>query len=83
MANELQELKDLIQQLGDENRQLQERNAADSSPTDFDPLSPVDFEPNVIPPERLLYIPRERKCPLFRGTAGIPVEDWTEEMRAT
>lgn len=32
--------------------------------------------------EHLLYIPREKKCPVFRGTSGIPVEDWIEEVRA-
>lgn len=34
-------------------------------------------------PERLFYVPRERKCPLFRGNPGIVVVEWIEEVRAS
>ena len=88
MATELQELRDLVQQLRAEKEQLlQEQLAANSLPSDSDPGRPTDSQNSVsnnpLPIERLFYIPRERKCPTFRGTSGIPVEDWNEEMRAT
>lgn len=61
MANELQELRDLVAQLRSENDQLQDRAAASTSNTDG---STSQINPND-PLERLVYIPRERKCPFF------------------
>lgn len=91
MASE-QELRDLVQRLQAENELLQ--NAMAASPANVNTTgSNADSvlltetsnagPYNVATAERLLYIPRERKCPFFRGTAGIPIEDWVEEIRAT
>lgn len=33
--------------------------------------------------ERLLYLPRERKCPVFRGTSGIGIDEWVDEVQAS
>lgn len=33
--------------------------------------------------ERVFYIPRERKCPIFRGSTGIGINDWVEEVQAS
>ncbi|CAL9687175.1 unnamed protein product [Knipowitschia caucasica] len=88
MATE-QELRDLVQQLQSENERLlaaSNMNSGAAVPSCSNdcpaPLSNVHSS-NGESMERLLYIPRERKCPLFRGTSGIPIEDWIEEMRAT
>lgn len=90
MTNELQELRDLVHQLQAEKEQLlQEQVLTTPSQPDVGsaPGSPVGPRPSVCdgppPSERLLYIPRERRCPIFRGTSGIPVEDWIEEVEAT
>lgn len=32
--------------------------------------------------ERLLYIPRERRCPVFRGRSGVGIDEWVEEVNA-
>lgn len=32
--------------------------------------------------ERLVYIPRERSCPLFSGTGEINVQTWVEEVKS-
>ncbi|KAI4905570.1 hypothetical protein NFI96_009239, partial [Prochilodus magdalenae] len=32
--------------------------------------------------ERLVYIPRDRKCPMFRGKSGIGINEWVEEVQA-
>lgn len=83
----LQELRDLVRQLQAEKEQLLEERAASSSsqsaPGPSSAGSPSGVNMDSLPPERLLYVPRERKCPVFRGTSGIPVEDWVEEVRAT
>lgn len=34
------------------------------------------------PRERLIYIPRERSCPLFSGTGEIDVRSWIEEVKS-
>ena len=81
-------MKDLVQQLRAEKEQLlQERGVVNSPHSDSDPgslVGPQYSVPNYpLPVEWLLYIPRERKCPTFRRTSRILVEDWVEEMRAT
>ncbi|KAL6485921.1 hypothetical protein MHYP_G00053130 [Metynnis hypsauchen] len=85
MASELEELRDLVRQLkADNERLLQEQAAVQSgegpSNARSDPLEPVGIR---APPERLLYIPRERKCPVFRGRTGISVEEWVDEVQAS
>lgn len=32
--------------------------------------------------ERLSYLPRDRKCPLFRGRTGLGIGEWIEEVHA-
>lgn len=32
--------------------------------------------------ERLVYVPKERKCPVFRGNHGISIIEWEEEAWA-
>ncbi|KAL6490489.1 hypothetical protein MHYP_G00008340 [Metynnis hypsauchen] len=85
MASELEELRDLVRQLkADNERLLQEQAAVQSgegpSNARSDPLEPVGIR---APPERLLYIPRERKCPVFRGRTSISVEEWVDEVQAS
>ena len=84
MANELQELKDLVKQLQAEKEQLIKNQAAESHEQTVD-LDDDDYDgtQDNPPPERFVFLPRERKCPTFRGTSGIPVQDWREEMEAT
>ena len=90
MSVEEPELRTQLLQLREENTRLQERLAARQDTIDSGastsgtaPTSNSRNLSSASPVERLLYIPRERKCPSFRGTAGIPVEDWIEEMRAS
>jgi len=33
--------------------------------------------------ERLIYVPRERKCPVFRGHTGISLAEWLKEGMAS
>lgn len=103
MEAELQELKELIQQLRSENEKLrQEQTQAQHAA--YQPVTPSNAmgtaEPtgdtaiNVpsssrsstqarVPYDRLLYVPRERKCPMFRGRGGMGVTEWIEEVRAS
>lgn len=82
MANELQELRDLVQQLQAEKEQLVKNAPAEQVDSDSSDGG-SDDPPDSPTAERLVFIPRERKCPTFRGTSGIPVQDWVEEMKAT
>lgn len=87
MATE-EELRDLVAQLRAENERLQAAattsnvNSNGSSSTMSRDCQAASHNDGVSV-ERLLYIPRERKCPFFRGTSGIPIEDWVDEVRAT
>lgn len=32
--------------------------------------------------ERLVFVLRDRKCPMFRGTGGVSINDWVKEAQA-
>lgn len=88
MDNELQELRDLVIQLRAENERLvHERTEVTLVPSSGasgsnNPGSHNNFAPTT-GSERLLYVPRERKCPLFRGNVGLNIVEWIEEVRAS
>lgn len=59
MAEELQQLWDRICELEAERDRLSQAG----DPTQAGPI------------DRIIYLPQERKCPMFRGTHGIGIED--------
>lgn len=82
MAEELMQLKELVAQLQAENQRLQAQEAVPgtsaASVTNFS-SQPLSNAPVV---ERLVYVPRDRKCPMFRGKTGLSVSEWSEEVQA-
>lgn len=76
MAEEMQELRDLIAQLRSENEQLKSANPA--GPSNLTNSGP----PVTQATERLVFVPREKKCPIFRGGIGISINEWVEEATA-
>lgn len=85
MEEQIQQLKDLVAHLSAENERLrQEPDVALPGPSDapmrsaVPPVTPADV-PIV---ERLVYVPRDRKCPMFRGRTGIGLAEWLEEAQA-
>lgn len=78
---ELEQLRDLVAQLQVENRLLRDAapgaNAASTS--DSTPQSLPSSAPVI---ERLVYVPRDRKCPMFRGKTGLSIVDWVEEVQS-
>ena len=87
MSNE-QELRDLVVQLRADKENLTQELAAvgtmNSTATPNDHSTPaVHPDTPAVVPDRLLYAPRERKCPIFRGTTGIGIVEWVEEVRAS
>uniref|UniRef100_A0AAV2LEQ9 Uncharacterized protein n=1 Tax=Knipowitschia caucasica TaxID=637954 RepID=A0AAV2LEQ9_KNICA len=71
MAEELRRLQERVRELEAERAQLhQEREAGPSLRGQVD---------NPGTTETVIYLPRERKCPMFRGTHGIGIDDWVEE----
>lgn len=94
MEAELQELRETIRQLQADNDRLQQERAAAQGPTTSlaggatsNGASSNDSRPSTSreahPSERIFYIPRERKCPVFRGNSGIGIGDWVEEVRSS
>lgn len=89
----MQQLRDLVAQLKADNERLrQERFEVQASPgvapsesndrgVDVGPRSPSNG--NSVVTERLIYVPRERKCPVFRGHTGISLTDWLEEVKTS
>ena len=76
---ELQRLTELVAKLTADNQRLQQQNplpvtqpeAANGQSTSSAPVA-----------ERLIYIPRDRKCPNFRGRTGLKITEWVEEVQA-
>ncbi|KAL2076367.1 hypothetical protein ACEWY4_027368 [Coilia grayii] len=88
MEEELQQLKEMVLQLkADNDRLRQEQNASQSS---LGAATTAAGEANVGPSaavgvvgaERLVVIPRDRKCPMFNGKTGMGIAEWVEEVQA-
>lgn len=85
MEEELRELRDLVAALRADNARLQQEQVAavpgpSAAPSIPDPQLPSVFATPVT--ERLVLVPRDRKCPVFRGRSGIGLEEWVEETQA-
>ncbi|KAL2098387.1 hypothetical protein ACEWY4_007594 [Coilia grayii] len=78
MEQELQELRQLVTQLKADNEELRRQRPARSS--DTLPASSADL--GAAATERLVFVPRDRKCPMFTGKSGIKVSDWIEEAES-
>jgi hypothetical protein len=63
----LQELRELVAELKADNERLKQRpNPAPSGDASR-------AEPGASVAERLVFVPRDRKCPMFKGKSGIKV----------
>ncbi|CAI5643241.1 unnamed protein product [Oreochromis niloticus] len=85
MEEELTQLRDLVAQLQAENRRMrQERGSEQPGTSAAATGSSTNGHSAVSAPatERLIYIPRERKCPWFNGKTGIGIAEWVEEVQA-
>lgn len=77
---ELQSLKDQVAQLTAENERLRSDQATPGGSSAGSSEVPAASTASVT--ERLMYIPRDRKCPMFRGHTGISLSEWVEEVEA-
>lgn len=84
MEEELQELKEVILLLKAENEKLRRGQASVAPGPSTEPPTPFasSSNPGVQPLERLVLVPRDRKCPFFRGRKGIGLVEWLEEVQA-
>ena len=46
-------------------------------------VRPLQADKERLQQGRLLYLPMERKCPMFRGRVGMGIEEWVEEVNAS
>nr|XP_046232119.1 uncharacterized protein LOC124052199 [Scatophagus argus]XP_046232120.1 uncharacterized protein LOC124052199 [Scatophagus argus] len=86
METELQELRDLVAQLRTDNERLRQEQVAAVPGSSIASSAPV---PSTVSStlgapltERLIFVPRDRKCPIFRGKSGIGLTEWLEEVQA-
>lgn len=84
MEEELRELRDLVAQLRADNARLQQEQVAVPGPSAAPSISAPQLPSTFATPvtERLVLVPRDRKCPVFRGRSGIGLEEWFEETQA-
>lgn len=72
-------------QLRADNVRLQQEQAAVAPGTRAAPPIPEPQPPSTFTTpatERLVLVPRDRKCPVFRSRSGIGLEEWVEETQA-
>ncbi|XP_038129408.1 uncharacterized protein LOC119775484 [Cyprinodon tularosa] len=82
MEEEIQELKELVASLRADNERLRQGQASLSAqPSTSSALPNAPPTPSLPVAERLIFVPRDRKCPIFRGRTGIGLSEWTEEAR--
>ncbi|XP_065133195.1 uncharacterized protein [Paramisgurnus dabryanus] len=80
MAEELDNLREQLEQLLVENERLKQQTQNGASAGG---VSSSTLEGNGQRREQALYLPRERKCPKFSGKVGsLPIEDWIEEVES-
>lgn len=92
MDEELQELRDLVAQLQVDNERLRQQWALAAQDPNIIPAPPnlpsaVNVASNgaaaVSIAERMVFIPRERTCPIFSGKSGQRLSEWLEEAQAS
>lgn len=84
MEEQVRQLQDEIAKLKAVNEQLR------SQPTSNDSAGPSALTSNNSAPsghqnpgiDRLVFVPRDRKCPMFRGRLGVGLGEWLEEAEA-
>ncbi|KAI2643757.1 Modulator of apoptosis 1 [Labeo rohita] len=90
MEEELCELRDLVVQLRADNERLrQEQSRVGPSSSTAGPsteflVPPTDQSASASTAltERFVFIPRDRKCPIFDGRSGVGINEWMEEAKA-
>lgn len=83
MDEEIQELRALVAQLKADNERLRQEQAGPSTIQSTSSAPPIAPSTSGVPaPERLIFVPRDRKCPVFRGRVGIGLNEWIEEVQA-
>ena len=89
MEEELQQLRELVMQLKADNERLcRERDASQAGPSTAAPapLASVSTAPvaeaSATVTERLVVVPRDRRCPTFNGKTGGGITEWAEEVQA-
>lgn len=89
MEGELQELRDLVAHLKADNERLRQEQA----PTVVDPgvATIAATGPSVVQQptgasaqlsERFIFVPRDRKCPMFSGRSSLTINEWVDEAQA-
>lgn len=84
----MQQLRELVSQLKADNERLrQERVTSPGGPGGVSASSGLAGHvpaAGVAAPvaERLVVIPRDRKCPMFNGKSGMGIVEWAEEIQA-
>lgn len=80
----MQELREMIAQLKADNERLRQGQVGPSV------LPSTSSAPSGAPPipgptvaEGLIFVPRDKKCPIFRGWSGISFNEWVEEVQAS
>lgn len=81
MEEELQELRTLVAKLKADNERLRAEHSPGTSSASAGP-SAAPTPPTAPVTDRLVFIPRNRKCPMFRGWIGISLGEWIEEAQA-
>ena len=85
----MQQLRELVLQLKADNERLRQERSGSSNGASV--AGPASFATagqaqsaggGAVVTERLVVMPRDRKCPMFNGRTGIGIAEWIEEVQA-
>lgn len=82
MEDEMQQLRDLVLQLKADNEWLRQEQATTPCVPSSASASNASIPVSATVSERLVVIPRDRKCPMFNGKTGLGITEWIEEVQA-
>ncbi|XP_077961139.1 uncharacterized protein LOC144409523 [Gasterosteus aculeatus] len=85
MEEEMQELRALVAQLKADNERLRQASLvppSSATPSTSSVLPTALTSASAPAAERLVFVPRDRKCPMFRGRSGIALSEWLEELQS-
>lgn len=81
----MQQLQDQIVQLEADNQRLRSERTASRGLGETSSQSSASLNapaPGPVVTERLVVVPRDRRCPIFNGRSGVGINEWVEEVEA-
>ncbi|KAK7921991.1 hypothetical protein WMY93_008893 [Mugilogobius chulae] len=82
MDDQVRQLQELVAELKADNERLRSQPVADASAGPSNSSATNSSQQGNQRVDHLVFVPRDRKCPMFRGRLGLGLGEWLEEAEA-